>query len=187
VSVSSKDKCFGVARVLITANQIKTRTKELAAELDAHFGDDVPIMVGVLNGAVMFMVDLAREMSIPVTIDFMAVSSYGSSTKSSGVVKIIKDLDAPLEGRRLLVVEDIVDSGLTLEYLLDHLRRRNPADITVVSLLKKNKPDAIKVQTDLIGFEIPDEFVIGYGLDYAEKYRNLPYVGILDPSIIKVE
>jgi len=187
VSVSSKDKCFGVARVLITADQIKTRTKELAAELDAHFGDDVPIMVGVLNGAVMFMVDLAREMSIPVTIDFMAVSSYGSSTKSSGVVKIIKDLDAPLEGRRLLVVEDIVDSGLTLEYLLDHLRRRNPADITVVSLLKKNKPDAIKVQTDLIGFEIPDEFVIGYGLDYAEKYRNLPYVGILDPSIIKVE
>jgi hypoxanthine phosphoribosyltransferase len=133
------------------------------------------------------MVDLAREMTIPVTLDFMAVSSYGSSTKSSGVVRILKDLDDPIEGQRLLVVEDIVDSGLTLEYLLDHLRRRNPVDITVVSLLRKNKPDAIQVQTDLVGFEIPDEFVIGYGLDYAQKYRNLPYVGVLDPSVIKPE
>ncbi len=187
MSVLSKDKCFGVARVLITEEQIKARTKEMAAELDQRFGDDVPIMVGVLNGAVMFMVDLARQMSIPVTIDFMAVSSYGNSTKSSGVVKIIKDLDDPLDGQRLLVVEDIVDSGLTLQYLLDHLRRRNPADITVVSLLKKNKPNAIPVQTDLVGFEIPDEFVIGYGLDYAERYRNLPFVGILDPTIIEPE
>ena len=187
MSVSSTDKCFGVAKVLITEEQIKTRTKELAAELDERFKGDVPIMVGVLNGAVMFMVDLAREMSIPVTIDFMAVSSYGNSTKSSGVVRIIKDLDDPLDGQRLLVVEDIVDSGLTLQYLLDHLGRRNPADITVVSLLKKNKPEAVQVQTDLVGFEIPDEFVVGYGLDYAEKYRNLPYVGVLDPSIIKPE
>ena len=184
MSVSTADKGHGVARVLISEAQIKTRTKELAAELDALYGSDVPIMVGVLNGAVMFMVDLAREMTIPVTLDFMAVSSYGSSTKSSGVVKIIKDLDDPLDGQRLLVVEDIVDSGLTLQFLLDHLLRRNPADITVVSLLKKDKPGAIEVQTDLIGFEIPDEFVVGYGLDYAEKYRNLPYVGVLDPSII---
>lgn len=181
------DKCAGVAKILITHEQIKARTKELAAELDRKFGSDVPKMVGVLNGAAMFMVDLAREMTIPVTLDFMAVSSYGSSTKSSGVVRILKDLDDPIEGQRLLVVEDIVDSGLTLEYLLDHLRRRNPVDITVVSLLRKNKPDAIQVQTDLVGFEIPDEFVIGYGLDYAQKYRNLPYVGVLDPSVIKPE
>ena len=181
------DKCAGVAKILITHEQIQARTKEIAAELDRRFGSDVPMMVGVLNGAAMFMVDLAREMTIPVTLDFMAVSSYGSSTKSSGVVRILKDLDDPIEGQRLLVVEDIVDSGLTLQYLLDHLRRRNPADITVVSLLRKNKPDAIQVQTDVVGFEIPDEFVIGYGLDYAQKYRNLPYVGVLDPTVIEPE
>lgn len=187
MSGSLTDKCFGVAKILITGEEISARTKELAAELDQRFQGDVPKMVGVLNGAALFMVDLAREMSIPVTLDFMAVSSYGSSTKSSGVVRIIKDLDDPIEDERLLVVEDIVDSGLTLQYLLDHLRRRNPKDITVVSLLKKHKPDAIPVQTDFIGFEIPDEFVVGYGLDYAQRYRNLPYVGVLDPAVIEPE
>jgi hypoxanthine phosphoribosyltransferase len=134
----------------------------------------------VLTVAVAFMTDLMREMTVPVTLDFMAVSSYGAATTSSGVVRILKDLNDDIEGRRVLVVEDIVDSGLTLQYLLDVLERRNPADIKVVSLLKKEKPGAIEVQVDRIGFTIPDEFVVGYGLDYAGRYRNLPYVGVLD-------
>jgi hypoxanthine phosphoribosyltransferase len=156
----------------------------LAAGLDARYRDDPPLLVGVLNGAVAFMTDLMRAMTIPVEIDFMAVSSYGASTRSSGVVRILKDLNQEIEGRRVLVVEDIVDSGLTLQYLLDVLRRRNPRDLRVVALLKKEKADAVPVQVDEIGFAIPDEFVVGYGLDYAGKYRNLPYVAVLDPHLI---
>jgi hypoxanthine phosphoribosyltransferase len=125
-----------------------------------------------------------RAMTVPVVIDFMAVSSYGAATESTGVVRILKDLDQDVEGRHILVVEDIVDSGLTLQYLIDVLRRRNPADIRVVALLKKDKPNAIDVQVDSIGFRIPDEFVIGYGLDYAGRYRNLPFIGVLDPDAI---
>jgi hypoxanthine phosphoribosyltransferase len=126
-------------------------------------------------------------MTIPVEVDFMAVSSYGNSTKSTGVVRILKDLNNEIAGRDVLVVEDIVDSGLTLQYLLDVLWTRSPASVDVVALLRKAKPDAIPVQVDLVGFDIPDEFVIGYGLDYAERYRNLPYVAILDPAAIKEE
>jgi hypoxanthine phosphoribosyltransferase len=173
----------GVSKVMIEEAEIQGRIRELAAELDEIYRDESPLMVGVLTGAVTFMTDLMRAMTIPVVIDFMAVSSYGASTKSSGVVRILKDLNEDVEGRRVLVVEDIVDSGLTLQYLLDVLRRRNPTDIRVVALLKKDKPDAIDVQVDQVGFQIPDEFVIGYGLDYAGKYRNLPYVAVLDPSI----
>jgi hypoxanthine phosphoribosyltransferase len=147
----------------------------------------VPLLVGVLNGAVAFMTDLMRAMTIPLEIDFMAVSSYGAATKSSGVVRILKDLDREIEGRRIVVVEDIVDSGLTLQYLLDVLQTRNPRDIRVVALLKKEKPDALEVPVDQIGFTIPDEFVIGYGLDYAGKYRNLPYVAVLDPRMYAAE
>ncbi len=174
----------GVARVLIDEASLGARIGELAGELDAHYGRDTPLMVGMLNGAVTFMTDLMRAMTVPLEIDFMAVSSYGASTKSSGVVRILKDLNEEIEGRRVLVVEDIVDSGLTLQYLLDVLRRRNPLDLRVVALLKKEKADAVPVQVDQVGFAIPDEFVVGYGLDYAGKYRNLPYVAVLDPKLI---
>lgn len=180
-----RDKTHGISRVLITEDQIRARIRELAAGLDAHYAGTSPLMVGVLTGAVAFMADLMREMASPVTIDFMAVSSYGASTKSSGVVRILKDLNDDVEGRHILVVEDIVDRGLTLQYLLDVLRRRNPAEIRVVALLKKTKPDAIDVQVDEVGFTIPDEFVVGYGLDYAGKYRNVPFVGVLDLEILE--
>jgi hypoxanthine phosphoribosyltransferase len=174
----------GVARELIPAADVQAKVAEMAAELDEIYAGDTPLMVGVLTGAVTFMADLMRAMSVPVVIDFMAVSSYGESTHSSGVVRILKDLNQDVEGRHVLVVEDIVDSGLTLQYLLDVLRRRNPASLRVVALLKKDKADAIEVQVDRVGFQIPDEFVIGYGLDYAGRYRNLPFIGILDPSAI---
>jgi len=174
----------GVRRVLVDQPTIAGRTAELAAELDDLYQSDVPLMVGVLNGAVAFMSDLMKQMTVPVEIDFMAISSYGDATRSSGVVRILKDLDRDIEGRRVLVVEDIVDSGLTLKYLLDVLQRRNPKDITVVALLTKDKPDAVDVQVDKIGFRIPDEFVVGYGLDFAGRYRNLPYIAVLDPSLL---
>ena len=181
----SESRTHGVAHILVDEPQIQQRIRELARELDAEYGTDTPLMVGVLNGAVTFMTDLMRAMTVPVEIDFMAVSSYGASTESSGVVRILKDLNEEIAGRRLLVVEDIVDSGLTLQYLLDVLRRRNPADVRVVALLKKEKADAADVQVDLVGFRIPNEFVVGYGLDYAGKYRNLPYVAVLDRRVIQ--
>lgn len=185
--MSEEPRADGVARILIDAGQIQERTAEMAKVLDAEYGDDVPLLVGVLNGAVAFMTDLMRAMTIPLEIDFMAVSSYGAATQSSGVVRILKDLDREIEGRRVVVVEDIVDSGLTLQYLLDVLGTRNPRDIRVVALLKKAKPEALEVPVDEIGFTIPDEFVIGYGLDYAGKYRNLPYVAVLDPRMYAAE
>ncbi|MGH2562841.1 MAG: hypoxanthine phosphoribosyltransferase [Thermomicrobiales bacterium] len=177
----------GVARVLIEEDAIRERIKVLAREVDDLYPDEPPLMVGVLTGAVTFMADLMRAMSIPVAIDFMAVSSYGASTQTSGIVRILKDLNEEIEGRRVLVVEDIVDSGLTLQYLLDVLMRRNPTDVRVVALLKKEKRSAIDVQVDKVGFAIPDEFVVGYGLDYAGRYRNLPYVAVLDPSVISAK
>jgi hypoxanthine phosphoribosyltransferase len=174
----------GVARILISPDEIQHEVRTIAAELDRDYADDRPLLVGVLRGAVNFLADLMQTMTIPLEIDFMAVSSYGAATKSSGVVRILKDLDEEIEGRRVIVVEDIVDSGLTLQYLLDVLNRRNPRDLRVVALLKKDKPDAIDVQVDRIGFHIPDEFVVGYGLDYAGLYRNLPYVAVLDSAAI---
>jgi hypoxanthine phosphoribosyltransferase len=177
-------KDFGVSRILITEFEIQEKIAEIAAELDRTHRHRVPLMVGVLTGAITFMADLMRAMTIPVVIDFMAVSSYGAATQSSGVVRILKDLNQDVADRDIVVVEDIVDSGLTLNYLLDNLRRRNPASLEVVALLKKDKPDAIDVQVDRVGFDIPDEFVIGYGLDYAGRYRNLPYIGVLDPQVI---
>jgi len=181
--VTTKDA--GIERILIGADAIQVRVAQLAVELDARYAGEPPLLVGVLTGAVSFMVDLMRAMESPVEIDFMAVSSYGASTRSSGVVQILKDLSQPIEGRHVVIVEDIVDSGLTLQYLLEVLRTRNPASLRVVALLKKDKPDAIKVQVDAVGFVIPDEFVVGYGLDYAGMYRNLPYVGVLDASFVK--
>lgn len=183
MEIPTDHKSKGIKAVLITEDQIVAEVAKMAAELDAEYKDDKPLFICVLRGAVAFMADLTKQMTIPLEMDFMAVSSYGSSTKSSGVVRIIKDLDEEISGRRLIVVEDIVDSGLTLQYLLDHLSRRNPKDIRVVAMVKKEKPDAIAVQVDRIGFTVPDEFVVGYGLDYAGEYRNLPYIGILDPSV----
>lgn len=172
----------GVTRILISEDEIQAEIRAMAAELDAEYTSDQPLMIGVLTGAVAFMADLMKAMTIPLEIDFMAISSYGAATKSSGVVRILKDLNADIEGRRLIIVEDIVDSGLTLQYLLEMLKGRQPKDIRVVALLRKDKPDAIEVQTDRVGFQIPDEFVVGYGLDFAGRYRNLPYVAVLDPS-----
>lgn len=183
LTIPAEPRAEGVAKVLIPERDIQHEIQVIARELDEEYVDDKPLVVGVLKGAVTFMVDVMNAMTIPLEIDFMAISSYGKATKSSGVVRIMKDLNEEIEGRRVILVEDIVDSGLTLKYLLDLLERRNPRDIRVVALLKKNKADAEKVQVDRVAFEIPDEFVVGYGLDYAEAYRNLPYVAILDPSV----
>jgi hypoxanthine phosphoribosyltransferase len=171
--------------IVLTTKQIDTRIREIAAEIDTDYaGAEKPVlMVGVLKGAVMVMADLARAVSIPVEFDFMAVSSYGSGTKSSGVVRIIKDLDIDLAGRDVLIVEDILDSGLTLSWLIKNLKSRNPKSVEVMTMMRK--PDAIKVEVPAkyIGFDIPNEFVVGFGLDYAEKYRNLREVGILAPHV----
>lgn len=183
MAVPAEARAEGVARVLISEHDLQQEIQLIAHELDEAYGDDRPLMIGVLKGAVAFMADVLKAMTIPVEIDFMAVSSYGASTQSSGVVRILKDLDQEIEGRRVIIIEDIVDSGLTLQYLLDLLERRSPKDIRVVALLKKIKSDAAQVQVDRVAFEIPDEFVVGYGLDYAEGYRNLPYVAVLDPSV----
>ena len=181
--MDAADMGSDLERVLLTQDELHRRLDELAAQIDAdHVGQDL-LLVGVLKGAVMVMADLARRLHTPIQMDWMAVSSYGSGTKSSGVVRILKDLDTDLIGRRVLIVEDIVDSGLTLSWLLSNLRSRGPASVEVATLLRK--PDAAKVEVDVkyVGFDIPSEFVVGYGLDYAEKYRNLPFVGTLAPHV----
>jgi hypoxanthine phosphoribosyltransferase len=172
-----------IEAVLIDADGIRIRIDELATQIDADYHDREPLLVGVLKGAAMFMSDLARALSRPSTMEFMAVSSYGSATTSSGVVRILKDLDRDIAGQHVLIVEDIIDSGLTLSWLLKNLSTRNPASIEVVALLRK--PDAVKVEVPVryIGFDIPNDFVVGYGLDYAERYRDLPYIGRLKPDV----
>ncbi len=172
-----------VARILIGADELQTRIGELGQEITRDYAGKEPLLVGVLKGAVMFMVDLSRRIDLAVEIDFMAVSSYGSSTQSLGVVRILKDLDRAIDGRDVLVVEDIVDTGLTLRYIVDNLRDRCPASIRICALLQKQKARGTGPPIDYLGFEIPDQFVVGYGLDYAERYRNLPYVGVLRPEI----
>lgn len=171
-----------IQEVLLSADEIATRVKEIGDQISADYSGEEILMIGVLRGAVIFMSDLARAISIPVAIDFMAVSSYGASTTSSGIVRILKDLDEEVAGRHLLVVEDIIDSGLTLNYLLDNLHSRKPASIRLVTLLNKPERRKKEVHVDYNGFTIPDHFVVGYGLDYAEKYRNLPFIGILKPE-----
>jgi hypoxanthine phosphoribosyltransferase len=172
-----------IDEVLITTQDIQDKILELAKAIDADYADREPVLVGVLKGAVMFMSDLARGLEVPSTMEFMAVSSYGTSTRSSGVVRILKDLDRDIAGAHVLIVEDIIDSGLTLSWLLKNLASRQPASIEVVTLLRK--PDAVKVEVPVkyVGFDIPNEFVVGYGLDYAERYRDLPYIGRLAPSV----
>lgn len=172
-----------IEKVLISEQEIAAKTKELADQISADYADREILLVGVLKGAVMFMSDFARALSRPAQLEFMAVSSYGSSTSSSGIVRILKDLDRDITGKHVLVVEDIIDSGLTLSWLLKNLSSREPASIEVVALLRK--PDAIKVEVPVkyVGFDIANEFVVGYGLDYAERFRDMPYIGTLKPEV----
>ena len=162
------------------AEELQRRIRELGVEISRDYADRDLIMIGVLKGAILFLADLMRELTVPCEVDFMAVSSYGSATDSSGVVRILKDLDSSIEGRNVLIVEDIIDSGLTLQYLLRNLRARNPASVEVCALL--TKPDRRRVELPIryVGFEIPNRYVIGYGLDYAQRYRNLDCVAVLN-------
>jgi hypoxanthine phosphoribosyltransferase len=176
-----------IKSVLLSQEQIRVRTGELAALVAKDYGDDLNgqdlLLVTVLKGAVMFVTDLARAIPLPTQLEFMAVSSYGSSTSSSGVVRILKDLDRDIHDRDVLIVEDIVDSGLTLSWLLRNLASRHPRSLRVCTLLRK--PDAVRADVEIayVGFDIPNEFVVGYGLDYAERYRDLPFIGTLDPKV----
>ncbi|TDB37682.1 MAG: hypoxanthine phosphoribosyltransferase [Actinobacteria bacterium] len=172
-----------VKEIIFTEEQIAERVRELGAQIAADYEGRTLLLVAVLRGASLFVADLARAIDGPVEIDFMAVSSYGSSTKSSGVVRIIKDLDEVIEGRDVLVVEDILDTGLTLKYLLRNLASRKPRTLEVVTLLSKAGKQRVPIDCKYTGFAIPDEFVVGYGLDYAEIYRNLPYIGVLKPEV----
>ena len=172
-----------IDHVLISEKQLKARVQEIGSQISRDYEGKNLLMVSVLKGSVVFMSDLMRAITIPCRIDFMAISSYGSGVKTSGVVKIIKDLDIPLEGYDLLIVEDILDSGMTLDYTIGMLRGRNPKSIRLCTLLDKPDRRKVDIKADYVGFTVPDAFVVGYGLDYDEKYRNLPYVGILKPEV----
>ena len=174
----------GVAEILIDAQTLQTRVSELGEAVSADYAGRDLLLVGVLKGAVFFMADLMRRLTVPCEIDFMAISSYGAATDSSGVVRILKDLDINIEGRDVLVVEDIIDSGLTLSYLVRNLAAREPGSLEICALLTKPERREIDVDVRYVGFEIPNRFVIGYGLDFAERYRNLPYVGVLHPELM---
>ena len=172
-----------IAHVLFTEEQLQARVAEIAAQIDRDYAGKQPLLVSVLRGSFVFMADLVRRITLPCTVDFMAVSSYGSGTTSSGQVKIVKDLSEQIEGKDVIVVEDILDSGNTLSYLLKLLEARHPASIRLCTLLDKPERRTKPVAVQYSGFTIPDEFVVGYGLDYDEKYRNLPYIGILKPEV----
>ena len=181
--MDEQDMGSDLEKILLTKDQLDERLEAMAAEIDADYAGQEILLVGVLKGAVMVMADLARKLHTPTSMDWMAISSYGSGTKSSGVVRILKDLDTDILGRHVLVVEDIVDSGLTLSWLVANLSSREPASLKIATLLRK--PVAAKVEVDVayVGFDIPNEFVVGYGLDYAERYRDLPFIGTLDPKV----
>jgi hypoxanthine phosphoribosyltransferase len=179
----SRDIHKDIEEVLISEATLQARVTELAALISRDYVEKDIILLGILRGAVMFMADLARQLAIPLELDFMAISSYGNSTESSGVVRILEDLDEPIEGKHVLIVEDILDTGLTLGYLMANLKRRNPASLAICALLDKQKARSKDVEPKYTGFVIPHRFVVGYGLDYAQKYRNLPYVGVLKPSV----
>ena len=172
-----------VEEVLLSGEQVQARVAELGAQLAADYADRDPVLVSVLKGSIIFMADLVRAMPIPLSIDLMEVSSYGDATESSGQVRILKDLSTSIEGRDVLVVEDIIDTGLTLNYLLRYLHDKGPASIRICCLLDKPARRLAPIEIDYRGFTIPDRFVIGYGLDYGERYRNLPYIGVLRPSV----
>lgn len=167
-------------RVLLTEEEVDARIGEIGAQISQDYAGRQVHLVCVLKGGSFFMCELAKRISVPVSLDFMSVSSYGSETKSSGVVKIVKDLDEPLKDKHVIVIEDIVDSGRTLSYLLEMLRKRGPASLSLCTLLDKPERRVIPVKVDYTGFEIPDEFVVGYGLDYDQRYRNLPYIGVVE-------
>ncbi len=177
------EKHSDIQSVLISEEALAAKVAEMGQAISRDFAGKKLIVIGVLKGSVVFMADLIRQITIPVEMDFMAVSSYGAGVKTTGVVKILKDLDRLVEGYDVLVVEDILDSGMTLSYLTEMLRDRNPASIHIATLLDKPERRKVEIKPDYVGFTIPDEFVVGYGLDYAELYRSLPYVGILDPKV----
>lgn len=172
-----------IEKVLITREEIQVRCEELGKELAETYKRNNPLVVGVLKGAVPFMADIIRSIDAHLEIDFMDVSSYGNATVSSGEVKIVKDLDTNVEGRDLLIVEDIIDSGRTLAYLVDLFKYRKAKSVKIVTLLDKPEGRVVDIEADYVGFNVPNEFVVGYGLDYAEAYRNLPYIGVLKPSV----
>jgi hypoxanthine phosphoribosyltransferase len=180
--VSSVRTDSGIGRTLVSAEELRRRVGELGVEISRDYAGRDLVLIGVLKGAVFFVSDLMREVTVPVEVDFMAVASYGSATTSSGVVRILKDLDRVIEGRDVLIVEDIVDTGLTLRYLLRSLRGRNPRTLEVCALLVKPEARVVDVPVKYVGFEIPNEFVVGYGLDYQQRYRGLPYVATLVPA-----
>jgi hypoxanthine phosphoribosyltransferase len=172
-----------IDHILVTSDQLREEIARIGERITADYTGKELLLVGVLKGAIMFMVDLARSIDLPVTIDFMAVASYGASTQTSGIVRILKDLDNSIEGKHVLIVEDIIDSGLTLNYTLETLRARNPASLRVCALLNKKERRQVDVPVDYVCFEIPDEFVVGYGLDFNQIYRNLPFIGVLRPEL----
>ena len=172
-----------VARILFTEEQIQNRVKEMGAQIAADHEGETLLVISVLRGAAIFMADLVRAMDMPVEMDYMAVSSYGTGAKSSGVVQILKDTTSSMEGRHVLIAEDILDSGLTLEFLIETFKSRHPASIEVATLLRKDVKPQADIDCRYVGFECPNEFIVGYGLDYAERYRNLPYIGVLKPEI----
>jgi hypoxanthine phosphoribosyltransferase len=176
-----------IQEILITSEEIQEKTLELGKRITADYEDKNLLLLGTLKGAVPFIADLARAIELPLEIDYMAVSSYGNSTESSGIVRILKDLEGPIDRKHVLIVEDIVDSGQTLHYLMDILRQRRPLSLRVCTLLDKGRERIKPVTPDYTGFQIPDRFVVGYGLDYAQRYRNLPYIGILKPSVYQDE
>ena len=182
--MSSAELTHGVGEILIEEDALRNRIRELGEEISADYAGRDLLLIGVLKGAVFFMADLMRRLTVACEVDFMAISSYGASTDSSGVVRILKDLDINIEGRDVLVVEDIIDSGLTLSYLIRNLEAREPTSLEVCALLTKPDRREIDVPVRYVGFEIPNRFVIGYGLDFAERYRNLPYVAVLHPDLI---
>ena len=172
-----------IERIFFSAEEIDKRLEEMAGEINRDYAGKELMLISVLRGSFVFMADLTRKITLPCTVDFLAVSSYGKGTTSSGQVQITKDLSDDIEGKDILVVEDILDSGNTLSYLIKLLRARHPASIRLCTLLDKPERRVVPVEVDYVGFTIPDEFVVGYGLDYAEKYRNLPYIGILKPRV----
>ncbi|MDQ3867225.1 MAG: hypoxanthine phosphoribosyltransferase [Actinomycetota bacterium] len=180
----SADLAAGVSEILVDESTLQRRVAELGAEISADYGGRDLLLVGVLKGAIFLMADLMRRIALPCEVDFMAISSYGAGVDSSGVVRILKDLDVSIEGRNVLIVEDIVDSGLTLSYLIRNLEARHPASLETCALLTKPERRENDVECRYIGFEIPNRFVIGYGLDFAERYRNLPYIGVLRDELI---
>ena len=172
-----------ILEILISEEQLRAKVAELGTQITEYYRGQNLLLLGTLKGAVPFIADLSRTIELPLEIDYMAVASYGASTHSSGVVRIVKDLEGPINQKHLLIIEDIIDSGLTLHYLVDLLRRRNPLSLRICTLLDKQRERLKAVTIDYTGFEIPDKFVVGYGLDYAQRYRNLPYIGVLKPSV----